>query len=145
MGTLIGTLLNSEWIKSAAIGSASKLRRHIARRLVLDCAGWHSTKMLQVPKNITLVPLPVYSPELNPVERVWHFLEHRFSALRLFDNHKATVGDVESLEPLVAVRQDVSRRSQNTHGSCGSSLKLAGDFRAAGAGRPTVRRLLRIA
>ena len=50
MGTLIGTLLNSEWIKSDAIGSASKLRRHIARRLVLDCAGWHSTKVLQVPK-----------------------------------------------------------------------------------------------
>ena len=40
---------------------------HVA--LVLDGAGWHSGKKLRVPANITLVPLPPYSPELNPVER----------------------------------------------------------------------------
>jgi hypothetical protein len=39
--------------------------------LVLDRAGWHGAKALAVPANVTLVPLPPYSPELNPVERVW--------------------------------------------------------------------------
>jgi hypothetical protein len=39
--------------------------------LVLDRAGWHGAKALKVPGNLTLVPLPPYSPELNPVERVW--------------------------------------------------------------------------
>ena len=38
--------------------------------LVLDQAGWHGAKALQGPDTITLVPLPAYSPELNPVERV---------------------------------------------------------------------------
>jgi len=38
---------------------------HVA--LVLDGAGWHSSKALRVPASITLVPLPPYSPELNPV------------------------------------------------------------------------------
>ena len=33
---------------------------HVA--LVLDGAGWHSGKALRVPHNITLVPLPPYSP-----------------------------------------------------------------------------------
>ena len=48
--------------------------------LVLDNAGWHGAKELQIPENITLLPLPAYTPELNPVERLWHWLkEHQFS------------------------------------------------------------------
>jgi transposase len=27
---------------------------------------------LIVPENITVLPLPPYSPELNPVENLWH-------------------------------------------------------------------------
>ena len=34
--------------------------------LMLDQAGWHGRAALQVPGNITLLPLPPYSPELNP-------------------------------------------------------------------------------
>ena len=37
--------------------------------LVLDRAGWHVSGDLVVPANLTLVHLPPYSPELNPVER----------------------------------------------------------------------------
>lgn len=40
-------------------------------------AGWHKANDLQVPVNITLLHLPPYSPELNPVERVWHWLRDR--------------------------------------------------------------------
>ncbi len=39
--------------------------------MMLDQAGWHGSNSLAVPANITLVPLPSYSPELNSVERVW--------------------------------------------------------------------------
>lgn len=45
--------------------------------LILDGAGWHKANDLQVPVNITLLHLPPYSPELNPVERVWHWLRDR--------------------------------------------------------------------
>ena len=38
--------------------------------MVLDRAGWHGSGSLIVPADITLVPLPPYSPELNPVERL---------------------------------------------------------------------------
>jgi len=31
-------------------------------------------ELLQVPPNITLLPLPPYSPELNPMEKVWDYL-----------------------------------------------------------------------
>lgn len=43
--------------------------------LVCDGAGWHQRgKQLQVPSNITLLSLPPYSPELNPMENVWDYL-----------------------------------------------------------------------
>jgi hypothetical protein len=42
--------------------------------LLLDQAGWHTTKNLAVPANITLLPLPARSPELNPVENLWQFM-----------------------------------------------------------------------
>lgn len=39
--------------------------------LVLDGAGWHSGNEVAIPSGVHLVPLPPYSPELQPVERVW--------------------------------------------------------------------------
>lgn len=39
--------------------------------LVVDGASAHRAKSLRVPERITLVPLPAYTPELNPAERLW--------------------------------------------------------------------------
>ena len=39
--------------------------------LPLDQAAWHMSEQLQVPEGIHLVPLPPYSPELQPAERLW--------------------------------------------------------------------------
>lgn len=47
--------------------------------LIMDQAGWHSkSRSLITPKNITIVDLPPYSPELNPVERLWGWLKGRY-------------------------------------------------------------------
>jgi hypothetical protein len=37
--------------------------------LMLDQAGWHMSGKLEIPNNITLLPLPAKCPELNPPER----------------------------------------------------------------------------
>ncbi len=39
--------------------------------MFLDGAGWHKAHEFTVPANMRLLPLPPYSPELNPAERVW--------------------------------------------------------------------------
>ncbi|CAK0774644.1 conserved hypothetical protein [Azospirillaceae bacterium] len=59
--------------------------------LVMDQAGWHRSKKLSIPNNITVVSLPPYSPELNPVERVWLYLRERFLSHRLLDDYNAIV------------------------------------------------------
>ena len=55
--------------------------------LVLDGAGYHVAKKLAVPNNITLVPLPPYAPELNPIENVWEYLRGNKLAITVFENY----------------------------------------------------------
>jgi len=48
--------------------------------LIWDGAGYHKAGTLRVPTNITLLRLPPYSPELNPMENLWHYLRsHNWS------------------------------------------------------------------
>jgi DDE superfamily endonuclease/Winged helix-turn helix len=48
--------------------------------LIWDGAGFHTAGDLVVPRNLSLIRLPRYSPELNPVENVWHYLRsHHWS------------------------------------------------------------------
>lgn len=39
--------------------------------MVVDGASSHKARELVVPENIRLIPLPSYSPELNPQEHIW--------------------------------------------------------------------------
>ena len=59
--------------------------------LVLDGAGWHGAAALMTPENMTLLPLPPYSPELNPVENVWQYLRQNQLSLRVWDDYAAIV------------------------------------------------------
>jgi hypothetical protein len=59
--------------------------------LLLDQAGWHLSTKLTVPDNITLLPLPPKSPELNPVENVWQFLRDNFLSNRIFASYEDIV------------------------------------------------------
>lgn len=55
--------------------------------LVLDQAGWHVAKALKVPKNITLLHLPPYSPELNPAERIWGYMRSHYLSNRIYRDY----------------------------------------------------------
>ncbi|MDE0306947.1 MAG: IS630 family transposase [Albidovulum sp.] len=58
--------------------------------VVLDGAGWHRSKDLEIPKGVSLLRLPPYSPGLNSMENVFGHLKSGKLANRLFD----TVEDV---------------------------------------------------
>jgi transposase len=67
------------------VGAAAGPGAHVV--LVLDGAGWHVAKALAVPANVTLLPLPPYSPKLNPVERVWGYLRDRYLSCRVYKDY----------------------------------------------------------
>ena len=54
--------------------------------MFFDQAGWHRAHQLKVPKNMSLLPLPPYSPELNPAEHVWEYIRENHTRNRIFDD-----------------------------------------------------------
>jgi hypothetical protein len=83
--------------------------------LVLDQAGWHSSQELVIPDNITLVPLPPYSPELNPAENVWEYLRKNKLSNRLYQSYEDIVEACceawNSLMAMPAVIASIATRS----------------------------------
>ena len=57
--------------------------------LVWDGAGYPVAKALRVPANLTVLRLPPYSPELNPVERLWLYLRQHHWPNRVYPNIEA--------------------------------------------------------
>ena len=60
--------------------------------VIIDGAGWHlEGGELTVPRNISLLRLPPYSPELNAQENIWQYLRQNFLAGRIFESYAAIV------------------------------------------------------
>jgi transposase len=78
--TVLDTEVMNEFLRllSRRVGS----QKHVV--LVVDNAGWHTAEDLRVPWNITLLPLPPYSPELNPIENLWGYLKENFLSARIY-------------------------------------------------------------
>jgi transposase len=57
--------------------------------MIWDGAGFHTSRQLRVPSNVTLLRLPPYSPELNPIENLWHYLKSHFWSNRAYDDYEA--------------------------------------------------------
>ena len=71
--------------------------RHPDERIVmvLDGAGWHQGGALNLPANLRLLPLPPYSPELNPVEHLWDELREKAFHNRVFNSIDALEDHLE--------------------------------------------------
>ena len=78
---LVGPVLNAGVVQTFLDQWAATIPAGTHAVLVWDGAGYHSAaKSLRPPANVTLVTLPPYAPELNPVERLWLYLrEHHWS------------------------------------------------------------------
>ena len=70
----------------------AKQGRHIA--LLIDNAGWHRSHELTIPANITLVPIPPYSPELNAMEQVWEWLKSHYLSNQCYASYEDIVDKV---------------------------------------------------
>ena len=74
--------------------------------IVLDNGAFHKAKILEIPKNIALIFLPPYSPELNPAEKMWARFKRTFTN-RLFkslDELSEFIADVSKTATKSAVK-----------------------------------------
>jgi len=92
----VGVALALPYADAAMVQSTSTKSRHVAEGahavLILDRAGWHTTRKLDVPRNITPIFLPSRAPELNPVENVWQYLRDNWLSNTVVENY-AAIGD----------------------------------------------------
>ena len=65
----VNTALFSALLASFAAEIGAGPDKHVI--LVLDGAGWHVAKDLEVPEGVELMFLPPYSPQIQPAERLW--------------------------------------------------------------------------
>ena len=72
--------------------------------LIWDGAGFHTGSDLVVPSNVSLIQLPPYSPELNPVENLWHYLRAHHWSNRPYRDYDEL--QEEAVRSLCAVRED---------------------------------------
>lgn len=80
----------ADFAKSAGAGANKRIV------LQLDNAGWHGPENLTLPDGIRLVFQPAHSPELQPAEHLWTFVDQPL-ANRCFDS-------IESLDQAVGER-----------------------------------------
>ena len=72
--------------------------------LIWDGAGFHTGEGLVVPANVSLIQLPPYAPELNPVENLWHYLRAHHWSNRPDRDYDAL--QAEAVRSLDIVRED---------------------------------------
>ena len=72
--------------------------------MIMDGAGWHKAKTLEVPENMELFFLPPYSPQLNPVEHVWESIRENGFRNEVF--HSLEGVENQLVRSLVTLEQD---------------------------------------
>ena len=56
--------------------------------MIWDGAGFHTSSKLKLPDNVTVLQLPPYSPELNPMENLWHYLKSHYWSNRAYSDYE---------------------------------------------------------
>ena len=84
---LLSPYINAEIMNIYLQQFIKELAEDVHALLIWDQAGFHKSKQLKVPDNITIIPLPPYSPELNPVENLCHYLRSHYWANRTYADY----------------------------------------------------------
>ena len=88
---IIAPLVNKEIMQQhlELISKRTQPGRHAV--IIMDGAGWHTDDIAQEIDNLSVIKLPPYSPELNPVEQVWSWLRQHHLANRCFNGYEDIV------------------------------------------------------
>ncbi len=86
---ILAPYLNTDTINAFLSEFSAALPQGVQAVLVWDGAGYHTSGRLQVPANVSLIQLPPYSPELNPIENLWHYLRSHYWSNRKYTDYTA--------------------------------------------------------
>ena len=109
---LLTPTLNIETVNVFLREFSAALAPGVQAVLIWDGAGYHTSPRLVVPANVSLIQLPPYSPELNPIENLWHYLRSHYWSNRAY----ADYAELEATA--MQAWQQVCRESQTIRTVC---------------------------
>ncbi|MGH7043237.1 MAG: transposase [Acetobacteraceae bacterium] len=113
---------NTEGMNEHLKELSTQVSRGAHAAVICDGAGWHQLgDKLQVPDNITLVPLPPYAPELNPMENVWEYLRANKLCSLVWDSFEAIVQACKSAREFLIADPDRIRSIGTRDWACVSA------------------------
>ncbi|QMV35519.1 IS630 family transposase [Vibrio vulnificus] len=115
----IGEAMVVPWVNKNIMVEHLKQRSAVTEKgrhavVIMDGAGWHTNDIAEPFDNVSIIKLPPYSPELNPIEQVWSWLRQHSLANQSFADYDYIVSKVwrawnRFLECSARVRQMCSR------------------------------------
>jgi len=91
---MVVPFVNKDIMKThlSQVSQATSSERHAV--VIMDGAGWHNDALAADLDNVSIIKLPPYSPELNPIEQVWSWLRQHHLANRSFKGYESIVDEV---------------------------------------------------
>ena len=86
---LLAPYLNTDTVNAFFRQFEKEVNPDVHVFMIWDQAGFHTSALVKPPQNLTIVPLPPYSPQLNPVEKLWQYFRKHFWSNRVYDNYDA--------------------------------------------------------
>lgn len=86
---ILAPYLNTDTINAFLQEFSAAIAAGVHAVLIWDGAGYHTSARLDVPDNVSLIRLPPYSPELNPIENLWHYLRSHYWSNRKYTDYAA--------------------------------------------------------
>ena len=103
--------LNTEVVNLFLEQFARELPAGVHAVLIWDGASFHTGADLKVPSNVSLIQLPPYSPELNPVENLWHYLRAHYWSNRPYRDYDEL--QEKAVKSICTVFQDAEMRKRS--------------------------------
>jgi transposase len=86
---LIAPWVNTQTVNVFLRELAQELAEDVHAVLLWDQAGFHTARDVCVPENITIIELPPYSPQLNPIEKLWQYFREHYWSNRVYPDYDA--------------------------------------------------------
>ena len=84
---LLAPYLNTDTVKAFFGEFEKETGPDVHVVMIWDRAGFHTSRKVTVPKNVTLIELPAYSPQLNPIEKLWQYLRQHHWSNRVYEGY----------------------------------------------------------
>jgi transposase len=86
---LLAPYLNTNSVNAFFREFEKEISSDVHAIIIWDRAGFHTSNNVRIPANVSIINLPPYSPQLNPIEKLWQYLRKHYWSNRVHADYDA--------------------------------------------------------